>query len=158
MARDFIAIGSTPHAEDCAQVGSTNYYRDSVVQCRAYARLLARLLPLPTGVQAELIVKTFEHDFGTYREVCVNYDPSSLQALNYAYSIDNGAPARWDAQAHWDMMFLSTQYDFQAALARGEIKRVPPFYDRPEPPALMSNDSEGLRAMFSEAADGKHAA
>jgi len=42
---DYITLGPTPYAEDCAQVGRDDYFERSRKECRAYIGQLERLYP-----------------------------------------------------------------------------------------------------------------
>ena len=66
--RDYFSIGPTPSAEDCAQVGQPDYRRKALAECQRFIELIRKTLgPEPEG--AELAIKSFPHDFGTYYEV-----------------------------------------------------------------------------------------
>ena len=40
--RDYIEIGSTPHDEDCAQVGSENYAKRAKYECEMFAKQIIK--------------------------------------------------------------------------------------------------------------------
>ena len=96
--RDYLVIGSTPAEEDCAQVGSPDYKTRMIKEINAFInQLLRQFGPEPKG--AEIRVKGFPHDFGTYHEVVVFFDDNNEEAVNYAYKIENEAATRWDEEA-----------------------------------------------------------
>ena len=107
---NYLELGSAPYSEDCSQVGSDDYNDKSRVECKAYIQQLNRLFPsLPEGCYFG--VKSFPHDFCSYREVCIIY-PSSLEnctcdvdgeavcenclKMNDIYAIENELPEFWD--------------------------------------------------------------
>lgn len=95
----YLEIGATPHGEACAQVGSTDYDSAALMrlECRAYINQLRRLYgPEPAG--AALVIKTNQHDFGSYKEVAVNYDEENEAAVSYAFLVEEGAEF-WDDPA-----------------------------------------------------------
>jgi hypothetical protein len=92
---DYITIGSAPCNEYCVQVGSENYASRARAECRRFLELIrAKLGPEPKG--AQLAVKSFSHDFGTYYEVVCWYEVGNLEAENYAFRCESEAPCNWD--------------------------------------------------------------
>jgi hypothetical protein len=100
--RDYVSIGSSPVDEECAQVGSADYYERSRKECGAFKRQLVRIFGEPPE-GAMLVTKTFPHDFGEYREVCVNYDDESEEALKYAFELEGSTPEKWDEEAREEL-------------------------------------------------------
>ena len=95
MAKDVLAIGSSPCDEDCAQVGSEGYYERAQAECRRFIELLRRTFgPEPEG--AELFIKANLHDFGTYYEVACRFDPDAEAAVDYALKCEGDAPPTWE--------------------------------------------------------------
>ena len=93
--RDFLNIGSTPPAEDCAQVGTENYQARSTVECKRYIALLREKMGNePEG--ALLKVKWFDHDFGRYCEVVCEFDCDNEEAVEYAYNCESSGPQTWE--------------------------------------------------------------
>ena len=99
--RDTLQIGSTPNAEDCAQVGSENYTERSKKECRAYINQLIRVYGQPVG-NSYLRVGSYPHDFGTYHEVEVVYHDTSEDEENYAFSLESGCD-EWDSEARKEL-------------------------------------------------------
>ena len=97
--RDYIELGSTPYDEDCAQVGEANYRQLARFECQQFIAQLRRLFgPEPDG--AELRVKAFSHDFGTYYEVVCYFDDTLPESVDYAFQCEgDNAPANWDDEA-----------------------------------------------------------
>jgi len=114
--RDYISIGSTPAAETCAQVGAADYHSTARRECRAFINQIRREFgPEPDG--ARLFIKSNPHDFGSYLEVCCEYEIPSPEtvgpcsdpeyfnvpavdraALDYALKCESPSD-RWDPQA-----------------------------------------------------------
>lgn len=94
MARDYEVIGSTPHGEDCAQVGSQDYFARAMKECRAFQDQIRRLNP---EIPMEMIwIKSFPHDFGTYHEVCFVFDHGIEQHWEWMSKIEDNIPEYWD--------------------------------------------------------------
>jgi len=95
---DYLIIGVSPCEEDCSHVGSQDYPERSRRECQVFLYQLKRQFrDPPTG--ARLIIKTFQHDFGSYREVCVEFDDTIREASEYAFKLEGKTPQRWDETA-----------------------------------------------------------
>lgn len=94
-----LTIGSVPYAEPCAQVGSEDYARRARAQCKAFIAQLERSFPCPCPDKAWLFIKSNPHDFGTYYEVEVKFDPECEEACDWAYLLEASLPERWDPEA-----------------------------------------------------------
>lgn len=99
---DYVFLGPTPYAEDCAQLGAAGYSLRSRVEIRAYLGQLHRI------VQAEgrtmpaacsLVSKAESHDFGSYKEAAVRFDCDDETAVDFAYWLKSNTPEHWDAEA-----------------------------------------------------------
>jgi hypothetical protein len=96
--RDYISIGSSPASESCVQVGSDNYDAQSRKECIAFKNQLERMfIDFPDGTY--LTIKSFPHDFGSYREVVCWYDDEDEDSQSFAYNIENSTPEYWDEEA-----------------------------------------------------------
>ena len=100
--RDYINIGSSPYDEDCAQVGTPDYHEKVARECRAFKGQLIRQFGEPPA-GAAVGIKSFPHDFGTYHEVVCYFDTEDEAATKYAFSLENDAPANWDAIARAEL-------------------------------------------------------
>lgn len=94
---DYLTIGSTPHGEPCSAVGSPDYDRMSRIECRIYLEQLRRAFPEPE--LGYFKVKSFPHDFGTYREVCAVYDENDREACEWAFEVEGNSPENWDEES-----------------------------------------------------------
>ena len=93
--RQYFTLGQTPSEEDCAQVGHPDYREKALAECRRYIELIrATLGREPEG--AELAIKSFPHDFGTYYEVVIWFEPDDTAAVTYATRCDDDTPTTWD--------------------------------------------------------------
>ncbi len=97
--KETIELGSAPVGEDCAQVGSDDYYERAPKECARYKQQLMKQYeaehgqPLPEG--AKLITKSNSHDFGTYYEVAIKFDEADEQAAEAAYWLESNLPEHW---------------------------------------------------------------
>lgn len=101
MARETLTIGSTPNAEDCAQVGSENYTERSRKECQAYINQLTRIYGEPP-FGARYKISSNPHDFGTYHEVDIVFDDQNEAAEEYAYKVELGCE-NWDDEARKEL-------------------------------------------------------
>jgi hypothetical protein len=99
MSRDFLTLGSTPWNEDCAGVGEPEYEARSIAECKRYKTLLEGLFPVPDGVYGSFGIKSFPHDFDTYREAVAYYDPDDRQSCEWAFDVENRLPDSWESGA-----------------------------------------------------------
>jgi hypothetical protein len=96
--RDYITLGSSPGNENCTQLGSDNYDIQSRKECLAFKHQLERLFSEPPE-GCYFSVKSFSHDFGTYKEVVCYFDDSIEESCSFAYNAENNTPGSWDKLA-----------------------------------------------------------
>lgn len=89
-----MTIGSVPFGEPCAQVGQPDYAERAKLECVALMRQIARTHPPPPG--GALVVEGHPHDFGTYYEVSVRFEP---EAQDWAFLVEANTPEFWDADS-----------------------------------------------------------
>lgn len=92
--RDYLMISSSPAEEDCVQVGEDNYRRNALRECMAFKKALCKKLGEPPK-GAELAIKAFPHDFGTYHEVVCYFDDNNKEAFEYALKCESDFPMTW---------------------------------------------------------------
>ena len=95
---DYLEIGSVPAAEECAQVGADDYQRLSRIECEVFGDQIRRHYPVPE--KGAIRSKSFQHDFGSYREVCCYY--SDEESREWAYEVEcdpKGVLGSWDDPA-----------------------------------------------------------
>ena len=97
--KDYVNIGSSPHGEDCAHVGSDDYGARSRIELREYMRMLNAQHPAPKDGISHLAAKSFPHDFGNYHEVVAHYDDSSAESVSWAFAVEGNDIEHWDAEA-----------------------------------------------------------
>jgi hypothetical protein len=92
---DYLTIGCTPAAENCVQVSSSqNYHDDMRKEVSRYRDMIQKRYPF---IPSEMIrVKSFQHDFGTYMEVCVVFSDSVEEQERMAYFVENTSPEYWN--------------------------------------------------------------
>lgn len=100
--REYLTIGSCPHDEKCEQLGPTFNKDREILEIAAFCEQIMRHYPAPAFCHAEVRAKSFNHDFGRYREVCVIYNDNDEKAIDYAFSIEGdekGVLSTWDDKA-----------------------------------------------------------
>lgn len=97
-------LSPTPTDEDCAQVGSPDYIKQSRVELAAFREQLYRLLKkqFPT-VLVTIVRVSHPHDFGTYHDLEVKYDPHDQESVGQAFWLDENLPENWDQEALDDL-------------------------------------------------------
>jgi hypothetical protein len=76
-------------------VGQDDYEEVALDECRRYISLIRkRHGEEPTG--AKLTVSGEAHDYGTYFEVFVAFNPNVREAVEYAFRVENDLPLTWD--------------------------------------------------------------
>jgi len=93
---DYLTLGTTPYEEDCAQVGSEDYYSAAKKEASKYVALLRELFGDERDHFCVYKLKSFPHDFGTYYEVCIVFDDNDAESTQFAYFIEDMLPSRWD--------------------------------------------------------------
>lgn len=96
--RDYITISATPLGESCAQVGTDNYNEQSRIETKVFAQQCIRVLEEQFDEIACLIsIKSFPHDFGSYREVVAYFDGEDDNSVKQAYWLESHTPEEWDS-------------------------------------------------------------
>lgn len=94
MERDFLTLGPVPVEEKCTQVG-THDPHDNILECTVYAAQLQRIFP-DIPVQAEFFIEKNIHEFGTYYEVAILFNPDDEASTTYALRVETQLPGKWD--------------------------------------------------------------
>ena len=94
----YLELGPTPGDEECAQVGADDYGARVRREGRAYIAQLTRQFGEPPE-GCHFSIKGFPHDFGTYHEVVVHYEPEIAGSLEFAFKVERELPSEWDKQA-----------------------------------------------------------
>ena len=90
---EYLYLGTTPTGEDCAQVGSKNYYPRALEECH---RFINQLHSQFSTDKVEFQVISCPHDFGTYLDIIVIYDENDEESMNQALDIENNLPEYWE--------------------------------------------------------------
>ncbi len=94
VIKDIIYLGASPSEEPCVQLGTPGYLHVAFDECTRYIRLIRNTLGIePEG--ARLFIKRNAHDFGTYLEVCCEYEVQNEPAERYAWACEDKAPKTW---------------------------------------------------------------
>lgn len=143
MPSQIMNIGPVPAEENAAQVGAPCYEEHSQRECRVFKRMLERLYPIASGCPATLLIKSFPHDFGSYREVCVRYEDTDRSATLYAYALESGMPMHWDAIARYELIWLERLEAFERAIRADEMSRdeLPEIFRSGQLPPLPVNQT-----------------
>ena len=100
---DTLELTSAPVCENCAQLGSNDYYQRAQKECRAFINQLRRQFGKePVG--ARLYVKANPHDFGTYYEVACKFDSDYYEAVDYAFDLEAHLPEELDEEAKQELL------------------------------------------------------
>lgn len=97
-----LTLGPTPGDEDSAQLGTCDYRIRVRHEGRAYIGQLVRMFGSPPA-GTDFRLESFPHDFGTYHEVVVRFDPSLKTAVEFAYHVERNLPREWDEQARTEL-------------------------------------------------------
>ena len=98
MDIQYIELGPVPCDESCAQLGQENYRKQATKEMTAYINQLYRMWD-DTDISVIFQMKWFNHDFGSYGEVCVIYDADCEIASDFAYQVERNLPMNWDKEA-----------------------------------------------------------
>ncbi len=141
MSNQIMHIGPVPAEENAAQVGSSDYDEQSRRECRTFQHMLERRYPIPKDTPATLVVLSFPHEFGSYREVCVRYDESHPEAVEYAFELEGDTPAEWDAIARYELLWMERLEHLNLAVRAGAMAPadVPERYRSGELPDLPAD-------------------
>lgn len=93
---DYVEIGSVPFGEDCVTVSRDyDYIPGMTRECKMFKKQLKEQFPqVPYG--AGFTIKTFPHDFGSYKEVCVQFDDDIEGSEDFACRVESETPEFWD--------------------------------------------------------------
>lgn len=139
---EFIEIGPAPTCEHCAQVGSADYPVRSRRECAVFKRMLERVFPAD-GLNVRFKVRAFNHEFGVYREVVVEYDGASREGLEFALRAERETPERWDEVGRFELLWHERRAVYDCALREGRVlaTEVPECLRGAAPPPVPSNSS-----------------
>ena len=102
MPYEYLELGPCPSDEEPAQVGSEYYAARARKECSVLRRQLERQFPDCQSL-ISLRIKSNSHDFGTYYELAVGYDPNDEQAFSLALEIEEKFPEFWDEESRLEL-------------------------------------------------------
>ena len=101
---DELCIGPTPVEEPCVQVGSSNYRKWSLIECRVFVKQLERLIEKQfKEIFVTFRIKSSPHEYGTYHEVYAYYDPDNPDEVAQAFYAESHTPEEWDDEARQEL-------------------------------------------------------
>jgi hypothetical protein len=102
--REYLELGPVPSNEECYQTGKDDYI---LIRSEAsiYKKQLERMFP-----DLWFSVKAFDHEFGTYCEVVVYYNPDDEAEVNKVYEVESNLPQNWDLESLKQLEELKIEY------------------------------------------------
>ena len=97
--KESFELGTTvPLNEPCAQLGSDKYYHNSNAEAIAFIDMIERTIGNPPpGTRLKKV--SCPHDFGTYYDISVVYDPDDMESEEYMLQVESNLPDKWDEKA-----------------------------------------------------------
>lgn len=96
--KDSLNLAPVPLGEECAQLGAPDYSSRSRKECTTFINQLKRVFGEPPP-RANFKITQNPHDFGTYRDVDIQFDEEDDAASEYAYQVEANLPEFWDDTA-----------------------------------------------------------
>lgn len=96
---ELMEIGPVPAEENCAQVGDIDFRNRAKREMSIYIKQLNRMFPEAYDSGVDFKAKFFNHDFGSYGEVCIVFDGNDDDAVQFAYHVEANLPGFWDDEA-----------------------------------------------------------
>ena len=94
--KDRIELGfTTPHGEPCAQVGTANYEKDSMIEAIAMINQITRRVGRPIGT-CRFGVIGCSHDFGTYHDIAIRFEDERPEEVDYVEKVQSLDLENWD--------------------------------------------------------------
>jgi len=87
--RDHLHVGPTPAEEECANIAEPRGDVANRAECIAYRHALERFYGEPPN-EARFGIKSQLHEFGSYREVVIYYNPDDELEAAYAFNVEAG--------------------------------------------------------------------
>jgi hypothetical protein len=97
--QQYFDIGSTPSDEECAQVGTPDYYRRAKIECTAFKNQLRRHFGDEKRHGCLLVTRANPHDFGDYYEVVIFFNDKDPKSEVFALKVESETPSNWDDDA-----------------------------------------------------------
>lgn len=96
MARDYMTLGPNPAEEPLVSetLGGACTPDDETRELIRYRDMLKRRFPGKPEA-CHFVIKSFPHDLGSYREVCVTFDTRDEVQVAFAYHCERNLPGEW---------------------------------------------------------------
>lgn len=91
---DYLSLGPTPIEEPCEQLGPNYNAVKARKECERFVELLKKKFPPIPGTKFR--IRLNPHDFGSYHDVEVGFDPDDPATVDYAFNIDANIPESWE--------------------------------------------------------------
>jgi|688.fasta_scaffold19139_14 hypothetical protein len=88
---EFIYLGSTPANEKPLPVGDPGVWDE----CQRWRRQLEKKFGASKPETCSFRIMREAHEFGSYYEVAIRFDPSDRRALDWAYEVESNLPTEW---------------------------------------------------------------
>lgn len=99
---EYLTLGPTPADESCYP--TNNNPQMERIELTAYRNQLTRVLKLEfTSPCVSVVRKSFPHDFGSYSEICVIYNPDDSEQVRQAFWLESNTPGEWDGEAEEEL-------------------------------------------------------
>lgn len=95
MTQAKIYLGPAPCEEEPVQLGHPDYHDLGLRECRRYIAAIRKVCGNEPD-NARLRVVKEPHDFGSFYDVIVEFDPADPQAVAYAEKVDEHGPVTWE--------------------------------------------------------------
>lgn len=100
--RENFYLGTTPYEESCEQVGPGYNVSKAHKEAKTFIAQLIRQFGEPVAT-AQFRILNCPHDFGTYKEVVINFDVNNEEESNYAFEVENNLPKDWDEESKTEL-------------------------------------------------------
>ena len=92
--KDYLSLGPVPIEENCVQVGTSAHDKFGSKEASVFKQQLIKEFP-----NGDFKAKTFYHDFGSYKEVCIYFDDENESEMDYAYMVEENLPLNWTEES-----------------------------------------------------------
>lgn len=93
--KEYVELGPVPCDEEASQTNAENFTEENIKECRRYKELLESKFPEYPDAGCYFSIKSNPHEFGTYREVAINFDDKNETAGVFASEVENNLPKEW---------------------------------------------------------------
>ena len=90
-----LLLAPVPSEETPAGIGQPGYYRQARLECGVFIDQLQRRFGAPPR-GASFRIELNEQGVGRYLLVSIAFDPEIVEAVEYAYGVEDALPTHWD--------------------------------------------------------------